>query len=197
MSMLDGYAADGSVLDRVDVPGESLLLACVNDQCPLVISSNFPEWKRHALGLECLFVLGRPHNETWVIAGCTYGGAPAETDRIQILDDEFQVLVDVEVSPHGWLIPVPRNLNWDSFYIRYLGNDEVLFMDGPNGHLTPYMNDGRDGKYPDRSNGGTGYAPLIVSDSTEITEEWPLEPESGYDIDLPNPEGGGWRPTLP
>ena len=113
MSMLDGYSADGSVVARVDVPGEALVLACVNDQCPLVISSKFPEWKRHILCLECLFVLGRPDNETWMIGGSAgSGGAPSGTNRIQILDENSQVLRDIEVSPHGWLIPMPSDLAW-------------------------------------------------------------------------------------
>lgn len=194
MFMDDSYSADGSVLARVDVLGEALVLACVNDQCPLVISSEFAEWKRHVLCLECLFVLGRPDNEIWILAGgAGSGGAPPDTNRVQILDDRNEILIDLDVSPHGWLIPMPSNLNWDSFYVRYLADDTELLRSGPDGHVTPYMDEDRDGKYPDRSSGGTGYAPLSVSDDDEMAAQDPWDWESGYDVDLPDSEGGGWR----
>ena len=164
--------ADGTVLARVDVGNEALVLACVNKQCPMVISSVFPEWKTHVLCLERLFVLGRPENETWILAGSSEGGAPMETNRIQILDDEFRVLADEAASCHGWLIPMPSDLNWGSFYVRYLdGNDELL-VDGPDQHLRPDFDEGRDGKYPDRSDGPSFYAPLEVTEG-EDPPVWP------------------------
>ena len=175
---------DGTVLSRVDVGGEVLLLACVYETCPVVLSSEFPDWLTHVLGLERLFSLGSPSDPTWIIGGSVFGGAPEATNRIQVLDGEKNVLADHEVA-HAWLIPMPADLNWESFFLRYMTGETVLWTDGPEGHLGPHWAETEErGKYPDGSDGRRGYAPLTLAPG-EKPPEWPELPN----IDLPGPWG--------
>lgn len=180
----DFDSTDGSVISRVDIDGHVLLIACVNSQCPVVISSEFPEWQTHVLCLVCFFILGGPEHRTWILGGSSAGGgAPAGTNRIQIFDDGFETMVDLEVSPHGWLVPLPASIESDRLGVRYLRGDEVLLTQAPGSLFTP---DDSSGKYPDGSNGWTTYAPLSSgSDLPPDEAPWPV-------ADLPDHDGG-WR----